>query len=170
MHRQLGCGGRVGGRRPEVSLGVASHQLSVALELRDLPRAAQVFAAGAISYRVVAAVIARTRLIRDRDARSKVHSALAARIGGWGPLSVAKTETEIDYWVDRYDPAAVRRSENHARGRHVDVHVATDGSGTAGTARRGEPAAPVLRRGGEEVPLPGHTLELVRAALLEFNS
>ena len=83
---------------------------------------AQVFAAGAISYRVVAAVIARTRLIRDRDARAKVDSALAARIGGWGPLSVAKTETEIDYWVDRYDPAAVRRSEDHARGRHVDVH------------------------------------------------
>ena len=114
-----------------VSLGVASHQLSVALELRDLPRVGEVFAAGAISYRVVAAVIARTRLIRDRDARAKVDSALAARIGGWGPLSVAKTETEIDYWVDRYDPAAVRRSENHARGRYVDVHAATDGSGTA---------------------------------------
>ena len=35
-----------------VSLGVASHQLCVALELRELPRVAQVFAAGAISYRV----------------------------------------------------------------------------------------------------------------------
>ena len=34
-----------------VSLGVASHQLGVALELGDLPRVAQVFAAGAISYR-----------------------------------------------------------------------------------------------------------------------
>ena len=114
-----------------VSLGVASHQLSVALELRDLPRVAQVFAAGAISYRVVAAVIARTRLIADDQARAKVDSALAARIGGWGPLSAAKTETEIDYWVDRYDPAALRRSENQARGRYVDVHAATDGSGTA---------------------------------------
>ena len=115
----------------QVSLGVASHRLSVALELRDLPRVAQVFAAGAISYRVVAAVIARTRLIRDRDARTKVDSALAARIGGWGPLSAAKTETEIDYWVDRYDPAALRRSEDHARGRYVDVHDPSDGSGTA---------------------------------------
>ena len=114
-----------------VSLGVASHQLCVALELRDLPRVGEVFAAGAISYRVVAAVIARTRLIRDRDARAKVDSALAARIGGWGPLSAAKTETEIDYWVDRYDPAALRRSEDHARGRYVDVHAGTDGSGTA---------------------------------------
>ncbi len=76
-------------------------------------------------------MIARTRLIRDRDARATVDSALAARIGGWGPLSAAKTETEIDYWVDRYDPAALRRSQDHARGRHVDVHAGTDGSGTA---------------------------------------
>ena len=114
-----------------VSLGVASHQLGVALELGDLPRVAQVFAAGAISYRVVAAVIARTRLIADDQARAKVDSALAARISGWGPLSAAKTETEIDYWVDRYDPAALRRSEDHARGRFVDVHDPSDGSGTA---------------------------------------
>src|SRR6185369_16285006 len=83
----------------QVSLGVASHQLSVAVELRDLPRVEEVFAAGAISYRLVAAVIARTRLIGDRDARAKVDSALAARIRGWGALSVAKTETQIDYWV-----------------------------------------------------------------------
>ena len=114
-----------------VSLGVASHQLGVALELGDLPRVAQVFAAGAISYRVVAAVIARTRLIADDQARAKVDCALAARISGWGPLSAAKTETEIDYWVDRYDPAALRRSEDHARGRYVDVHDPSDGSGTA---------------------------------------
>ena len=115
----------------QVSLGVASHQLSVALELRDLPRVGQVFAAGAISYRLVAAVIARTRLIVDDQARAKVDRALAARISGWGPLSAAKTETEIDYWVDRYDPAALRRAEDHARGRYVDVHAGTDGSGTA---------------------------------------
>ena len=33
--------------------------------------------------------------------------------------------------MDRYDPAALRRSEDHARGRYVDVHDPTDGSGTA---------------------------------------
>ena len=27
----------------------------------------------------------------------------------WGSLSVAKTEAAIDYWVDRYDPYALRR-------------------------------------------------------------
>ncbi len=116
----------------QVSLGVASHQLAIALSLRELPRVAEVFAAGAISYRLVAAVVARTRLIRDAQARAKVDIELAAHLSGWGPLSAAKTETAIDYWVDRYDPAALRRTEYSARGRHVDVNAPADGSGTAG--------------------------------------
>ena len=72
-----------------VSLGVASHQLSVALELRDLPRVAEVFAAGAISYRVVAAVIARTRLIpsirragQGRQCAGRPHRWVGAVVGG----------------------------------------------------------------------------------------
>jgi hypothetical protein len=115
-----------------VSLGVASHQLLIADDLRQrLPRVAEVFAAGAISYRLVAAVVARTRLIHDRDALAKVDTEIAAHVTSWGSLSVEKTQTEIDYWVDRYDPAAVRRTEYSARGRHVDVHKPEDGSGTA---------------------------------------
>ena len=115
-----------------VSLGVASHQLLIADSLRRrLPRVAEVFAAGAITYRVVAAVVSRTRLIRDPDALAKVDTEIAAHIVAWGSLSAAKTQIEIDYWVDRYDPAAVRRTEDHARGRYVDVHAPDDGSGTA---------------------------------------
>src|SRR5882757_8397620 len=45
-----------------------------------------------------------------------------------GSLSVAKTEQGIDYWVDRYDPHALRRTELSAQGRHVDV-VDQDGTG-----------------------------------------
>ncbi|OBI84377.1 HNH endonuclease signature motif containing protein [Mycobacterium sp. E740] len=115
-----------------VSLGVASHQLLIADNLRQrLPRVAEVFAAGAISYRMVAAVVTRTRLIGDPEAMAKVDTELAAHIGGWGSLSVQKLQNEIDYWVDRYDPAAVRRTELSARGRFVDVHDPKDGSGTA---------------------------------------
>ena len=48
-----------------VSLGVAAHQLLVADALRlRLPRVAEVFAAGAINYRMVAAIVSRTRLDR----------------------------------------------------------------------------------------------------------
>ncbi len=115
-----------------VSLGVASHQLLIADSLRHrLPRVAEVFAAGAITYRMVAAIVSRTRLIHDSDALAKVDTEIAAQVTSWGSLSVEKTQHEIDYWVDRYDPAALRRTEDRARGRYVDVHKPDDGSGTA---------------------------------------
>jgi Domain of unknown function (DUF222) len=113
-----------------VSLGVASHQLMVALGLRErLARVAEVFAAGEICYRLVNAIVYRTALITDPDAMAKVDTELAAHIRGWGSWSVAKTEAAIDYWVDRYDPAALRRTELTARGRHVDIVDAADGTG-----------------------------------------
>ena len=57
----------------QVSLGVASHQLLIAMGLRErLPRVGEVFAAGAINYRLVCAIVARTRLVKDPDAMAKV--------------------------------------------------------------------------------------------------
>ena len=68
-----------------VSTGVASHQLMVAMALRErLPRVAQVFATGAISYRLVSAIVARTRLVQDPEARAQLDAALAAEVAGWG--------------------------------------------------------------------------------------
>jgi ribosomal protein L16/L10AE len=120
-----------------VSLGVASHQLLVADGLRRrLPRVAEVFAAGTISYRMITAVVSRTRLVHDRDAMAKVDTEIAAHIVGWGSLSVDKAQNEIDYWIDRYDPAAVRRTEYSARGRYADVRKTEDGSGTADVEAR----------------------------------
>jgi hypothetical protein len=52
-------------------------------------------------------------------------------VAQWGTLSAHKTEIAIDYWVDRYDPAAVRRTEYSVRGCHVDIRDPQDGSGTA---------------------------------------
>jgi hypothetical protein len=119
------------GAAQNVSAGVASHQLLVAQALRErLPRVAEVFATGAITYRMVNAIVARTRLIQDREAMAKVDTELAAQVVGWGPLSVAKTEAAIDYWVDRYDPYALRRTESRSRGRHLDV-VSDDATGMA---------------------------------------
>jgi hypothetical protein len=121
------------GAAQNVSAGVASHQLWVAQALRErLPRVAEVFATGAITYRMVCAMVARTKLIQDPAALAKVDAELAAHATGWGPLSQAKTHNAIDYWVDRYDPGALRRSESKARDRHVDVVPAEDGSGLAG--------------------------------------
>jgi hypothetical protein len=70
----------------------------------------------------------RTALITDPDALAKVDTELAAAVAGWGSLSVARTEQAIDYWVDRHDPNALRRTELSAQGRHVDV-VDQDGTG-----------------------------------------
>ncbi|PXX07676.1 HNH endonuclease signature motif containing protein [Mycolicibacterium moriokaense] len=113
-----------------VSQGVASHQLMVAMALRErLTRVAEVFATGAISYRLVAAIVARTRLVQDPEACTQLDAAIAAEVGGWGGLSVAKAETAIDWWVDRFDPGALRRSEHASRGRHLDVIPEDDGSG-----------------------------------------
>jgi hypothetical protein len=113
-----------------VSLGVASHQLMVAMALRErLARVGEVFAAGQISYRLVNSIACRTALITDPDALAKVDTELAAAVVGWGSLSMAKTEQGIDYWVDRYDPNALRRTELGARGRHVEVVADQKGSG-----------------------------------------
>ena len=113
----------------EVSLGVASHQLMLAMALRErLPRVAEVFAAGRIGLRMVKTICHRTALIADPQARAKVDIELADAVAGWGRLSDAKVEQAIDYWVDRYDPYALRRIERRARGRHVDW-TWSDGAG-----------------------------------------
>ncbi|WP_231983354.1 DUF222 domain-containing protein, partial [Mycobacterium sp. 852002-51961_SCH5331710] len=115
-----------------VSLGVASHQLSIADELRQrLPAVATVFATGAISYRMVATVAHRTRLVRDPAALGKIDAELAGELTRWGTLSATKLDAGIDACVDRYDPAAVRRTENAALGRDVVIHDPPDGTGTA---------------------------------------
>lgn len=115
-----------------VSLGVASHQLSIADDLRQrLPAVAAVLATGAICARMVATVAHRTRLVRDAAALSKIDAELAAELTGWGALSASKLDTAIDTCVDRYDPAAVRRTEDAALGRQVVIHDPPDGSGTA---------------------------------------
>jgi hypothetical protein len=118
------------GAAMHVSLGTASHQLLVAKALRErLPRVAEVFAAGEVSYRLVNAVVYRTGLIKEAEAMAKVDTELAAHLREWGALSVAKVEKQIDYWVDRFDPYALRRIEIAARSRRITVDV-TDGTGT----------------------------------------
>ncbi|HJT95066.1 MAG TPA: DUF222 domain-containing protein, partial [Mycobacterium sp.] len=104
------------GAAMNVSAGVASHQLLIAQALRDrLPRVGEVFSAGVIGYRLVDTIVGRTRLIQDPQALAKIDAELAAHAAGWGALSAARTERAIDYWVDRYDPQALRRTESRSR-------------------------------------------------------
>ena len=66
-----------------ISLGMAAHQGLIADALRHrLPRVAEVFTAGAISYRLIAAALPRTRLINDsRRAGESRHRNRRARHG-----------------------------------------------------------------------------------------
>ena len=115
----------------EVSLGVASHQLMIAMALRGrLPRVDEVFQTGRIGLRLVSTIVYRTALITEAGARAKVDIELAAAAAGWGSWSEARVEQAIDYWVDRYDPFAVRRMERRARGRRVDW-TWSDGCGSS---------------------------------------
>ena len=55
---------------------------------------------------------------------------IADRITAWGPLTEDKLIQAIDVWVDRIDPAAVRRTRTSARSRDFTV-ADTDATGTA---------------------------------------
>lgn len=115
------------GAAQQITPGAASHQLLVATALRDrLPRVGAVFTAGLVTYRTVAAIVFRTMLISDLGARRAVDAALARALAEWEPMSVEKLTAAIDYWVDKFDPHAVRRTHNGARSRSVDVF--TDGA------------------------------------------
>jgi Domain of unknown function (DUF222) len=57
-----------------------------------------------------------------------VDAAIAERIVSWGPMSEYKLTQVIDLWVDKIDPAALRRTRNKARTRDFTV---ADGTGTA---------------------------------------
>ncbi|HXB86463.1 HNH endonuclease signature motif containing protein [Mycobacterium sp.] len=105
-----------------VSHGMASAQMYLGVALRDrLPKVAALFVEGAISARLVAAIVWRTDLIKDAAALALADTTLAEEAIRFGPLSVAKTEQAIDAIVDRYDPAALRRTRAAARGRDVVI-------------------------------------------------
>ncbi len=119
------------GAAQQITPGAASSQLVVATALRDLlPTVAERFAEGAVSYRTVSAIVWRTALVQDPAALRKLDAALAAAILDWPPMSQDKTEKAIDYWVDRYDRDALRRTQSSSRSRCVEIR-SQDGSGTS---------------------------------------
>lgn len=113
-----------------ITSGRASSEMLMAMSLRHrLPRVAELFAAGVLSYRVCEAITDRTYLIQDRATWALVDKAIAEDAVAWGALSALKLQRAIDYWVDRYDPGAVRRVRSRARDRDVvvDMQNARDG-------------------------------------------
>ena len=105
-----------------ITAAAAGSLLQNAICLRErLPRVGALFATGAIDYRTVKMIVARTLLALDPDVLAALDAELAEAIPGWGPLSVLKLQQAVDAAVVRHDPQARRRTESRTRGRHVDI-------------------------------------------------
>ena len=114
-----------------ISHGRALGQIGTAVALRDrLPKVRARFLDGHISTAMISTIMARTFLVLDEVALAGIDSELAERAPGWGALSQYKLEQSIDFWVDRYDPDAVRRVRNSVRGRDFTVGHRDDATGT----------------------------------------
>ncbi len=102
------------------------------MTLRDrLPRVGARFLAGEVSAAVVARIVWHTGLVRGAGVWAALDAELAERASGWGVLSAAKLEAAIEFWVDKYDPDAVRRVRARVRGRSFTIGKRDDQAGTA---------------------------------------
>jgi hypothetical protein len=105
-----------------ITSAAAGAQMHNAICLHErLPKVGALFATGAITYRTVSTIVARTLLALEPDILAAIDTELADALTTWGPLSQNKTEQAIDALVERHDPAARRRTETAVRSRYIDV-------------------------------------------------
>ncbi|MFB1295419.1 DUF222 domain-containing protein [Mycobacterium sp. pW049] len=113
-----------------ITQGLALHQVYRGVVLRDrLPKIGALFLQGLLSDLLVRAIINRTAMIVDTDLIAAVDADLADEIVGWGPLSIKKTEAEIDSIVERHDCDALRKSREGETSRTVDFGHPKDAPG-----------------------------------------
>ncbi|WP_424737421.1 DUF222 domain-containing protein, partial [Mycobacterium sp.] len=115
-----------------ISHSLASSQMYLAMTLRNrLPAVGALLAEGAISLRLAGSIAWHTDLVNDPQALRVIDAILANDARRYGPLSQGKTAQAIDAIVDRYDPAALRRSRAGTRGRDVVITQAENDASTA---------------------------------------
>jgi hypothetical protein len=104
-----------------ISRGRAAGRLRDAIALREgLPRVAEVFARGAIDFRLMAAVVYRTELIEDPMVIAELDAVVARHAPRWMRLSGPKAIERIDMWVARFDPAGLRVPGGRSDDRYVE--------------------------------------------------
>ncbi|GFG61890.1 HNH endonuclease [Mycolicibacterium murale] len=110
------------------SHGRASNDMEIGLALATrLPKVAELLLGGQISEYIARRIVHRTANIIDPDVLAVVEAHLAEAATTWGALSVKKLDDAIDVWVNRYDPAAVRRVRVRVRDRGVEILETKDG-------------------------------------------
>ncbi|GAA2532484.1 HNH endonuclease signature motif containing protein [Mycolicibacterium diernhoferi] len=108
----------------------ASTQMRIGVALRErLPRTAALFAAGAVSARVIGEITWRTHLVTDEDALALIDAAIAAEATHYGALSEAALIRAVDFWVEKFDPIAVIRSKAAAKDLYVEFDDRNDPNG-----------------------------------------
>ncbi|MEE6193508.1 HNH endonuclease signature motif containing protein [Mycolicibacterium sp. 120320] len=111
-----------------ISRSRAGGQIRKARVLRDkLPNVAAVFAAGAIDYRVVCTIIARTTLVAA-EVWPDLDAALTRHAPKWMRLSDQKLQDRVDLWVAKYDPDGVRVPPSVEESRQITVEATTPGA------------------------------------------
>lgn len=129
-----------------ISHGRASGDMEVGLALTRLPRIAAAFLAGQISEFLVRRIVHRTANIQDTDVLAKVEDEIIERAVYWGGLSKQKLDDAIDVWVDRHDPAALRRTRARVRDRGVTITESKEGVTEIIARLKGPDAALYWRR------------------------
>jgi Domain of unknown function (DUF222) len=105
-----------------ISRGRASGQLQYAIALRErLPKVAEVFATGAIDFRMMAALVNRSDNVTDKELLAKLDAAFAKWSPTWMKLSGPKLTERIDMWVEKFDPTGVREPRSPRDDRYVEV-------------------------------------------------
>ena len=95
--------------------------------IERLPALGEVFAAGAVDFRVIRIVDFRTALITDEQALAAIDEMVAYKAPGWNALSDKKLAQLLDWMVLDVDPDAVRVAKDSDDDRHFEVGPAQNG-------------------------------------------
>jgi hypothetical protein len=112
-----------------ISRGRASSQMRYGMALLErFPKLGEVFAAGDVDFRVIAAAIFRTDLITDAAVLAKIDAELARRVPSWNKLSRERIAELVDWMVIEADPDAVRVARQRDLDRHIEVQPGDNGT------------------------------------------
>jgi hypothetical protein len=109
--------------------------------LQRFPKLGEVFLAGEVDFRVIAAAIFRTDLIRDPEVLAKIDAELARKAPSWNKLSREKVTELVDWMVIELDPEAVRVAKQRDLDRHIEVGPGQNGMAEIWGEVRGPDAA-----------------------------
>jgi hypothetical protein len=120
----------------------ASFQMRYGTALRKrFPQLGEVFLAGQVDFRVIAAAISRTDLVRDPEVLATIDAQLARTTPSWNTLSRRKITELVDWMVLELDPEAVRVAKQRDLDRHIEVEPSHDGMAYLWGEVRGPDAA-----------------------------